>query len=171
MSEARWYRVTDPLSPLCGCDVRGREHLDYFLIDAVRRIDIFVGDRPFQRVAPTGQDLGLMIRSIQLIESPLQDDIVELATDTPYGKFVWENEFTRPDGASLHVVEFERKRQIALRFRGHVLKSVTSSVHGHHGANDTKNESHFDVSDIIDGFNDVVISLEDVQLMMEGFGA
>lgn len=120
-----WYRVNDPLSPLSGCDVRlGPDRLDfhrrsdgallYAIIVAVRRVDVFQGDRPYQRVSALGQDLGLMIATDRLIESPIQDDVVEIATDRPYGACVEERDHERSDGLRLRVVQYELMAQVAL---------------------------------------------------------
>jgi hypothetical protein len=82
----------------------------------MRRVDIFVGDRPFQLVAPAGETLGLMIDVSHLEPSPLQDDIVELSTDLPYGEFLEEVEDgpRGDDGAKLTCVAFESLYQVAL---------------------------------------------------------
>ena len=119
MSE-KWYRVSDPISPLYGCDVKGYEIDSMFgpddgmVLCALRRIDIFKGDRPFQLVAPVGEDLGIIISCDQLCLSPLQDDIVELATDLPYGRFLEESELFVSD-LVLNIVTYERAHQVALR--------------------------------------------------------
>jgi len=137
-----WYRVNDPLSPLSGCDVRGRlanfeeaawENLSagsFLIIDAVRRVDVFQGDRPYQRVAADGQNLGLLIAESQLVESPIQDDVVEIATDRPYGAVVEERDHDRSDGLALRVVEYESMAQVALddTSSGTVLGSATVSL-------------------------------------------
>lgn len=134
MEDKKWYRVTDPLSPLHGCDVRGEPRnlvnidmsFDRFLIvEALRRVDIFAGDRPFQLIAPDGKSLGMMIEWAQLAESPLQDDIVELATDLPYGACLDEYEAERGDEVRLHVATFERAAQVALTHKGKLLRSET----------------------------------------------
>lgn len=126
-TEVKWYRVIDPLSPLYGCDVRGwRKPVgnnemtiqDFMVIEAMRRVDIFVGDRPFQLVAPDGEMLGLLIDWTQLEPSPLQDEIVELATDMPYGEFLEEVELNREDGCVLHLSAYERLYQVALLVPG-----------------------------------------------------
>lgn len=122
-TEVKWYRVIDPLSPLYGCDVRGwkknigSNDLSYdemLVVCAMRRIDVFVGDRPFQLIAPEGENLGLLIVLQCLEPSPLQDDVVELTTDIPYGEFLEEVEVSRDDGCVLHIVAFERAFQVAL---------------------------------------------------------
>ncbi len=120
MGEVKWYRVIDPLSPLYGCDVRGYSAEcvfgpdDGLVIKAMRRVDIFVGDRPFQLIAPQGETLGLVIDSRQLEPSPLQDETVELATDLPYGEFLEEVEDERGDRLRLHSVAYENAYQVAL---------------------------------------------------------
>lgn len=139
VEEKKWYRVTDPLSPLFGCDVRGWVSEaaigpdNALVVEAMRRIDVFVGDRPFQLVATPGENLGLAVRTDQLEESPLQDDIIELTTDSPYGKCVDEEEATRADDLNLHVTTYERAIQVALRrvlhtrlgVRLELLKTIT----------------------------------------------
>ncbi len=123
MSEEKkkWYRVTDPLSPLHGCDVTGRQAVDamhnrdLLLITGVRRVDVFVGDRPFQRIAGGTGDLGLLIDAAQLEESLIQDEVVELSRDKPYGIFLNESNMTRnTDGHTLRIVQYERATQVAL---------------------------------------------------------
>lgn len=119
-----WYRVNDPLNPLSGCDVRGEELSMYdkdgeplgrfLIIAAARRVDVFMGDRPYQRVAADGQSLGLLVDSSQLVASPIQDDVVEIATDRPYGACVEERDHDRSDGLRLRVVEYELMGQVAL---------------------------------------------------------
>lgn len=122
MSDVRWFRVIDPLSPLYGCDVRGFKKpvgnsamtvQDFLVIEAMRRVDIFVGDRPFQLVAPSGECLGLLIDWTQLEPSPIQDEIVELSTDLPYGEFL-EEVLDEREGLQLHCVAYERAYQVAL---------------------------------------------------------
>lgn len=133
MSE--WFRVNDPLSPLHGCDVRGSEAVDeneeslgFLMIEALRRVDIFVGDRPHQLVAPEDGNLGLMIDMNQLIESPIQDDIVELVTDRPFGKCVEEYQLDRADGVALRIARFEGAIQVALDdVGGRLVRSVVFS--------------------------------------------
>ena len=123
----KWFRVIDPLSPLYGCDVRVAPDglslvkpddfstRSFATIQALRRVDVFVGDRPFQLVAKDGEDLGLMIERSQLETSPLQNETVETGTDRPHGLCIDESEMTRADGVTLHVVNYERATQIALR--------------------------------------------------------
>ena len=125
-TKSKWWRVIDPISPLYGCDVRGdlmfmseTSSHEYIFIEAMRRIDIFVGDRPFQLIAPSGEDLGLLINSKQLQLSPLQDDLIELSTDPPYGEFLEELELSRGDvdNCILHLVAYEKLYQVALLSR------------------------------------------------------
>ncbi len=123
----KWFRVTDPLSPLFGCDVQTWSvglH-DWPLVVALRRVDIFVGDRPFQLVAKSGEDLGLQINPDILTESPMQDDIVELGTDMPYGKVLVELEKTRADGLTLNFVTYERAGQVSIISTGKVAAKKT----------------------------------------------
>lgn len=122
-----WFRVNEPLSPLHGCDVKGQFRDDLkteLLICAVRRVDIFMGDRPFQLVAAEGSDLGLWIRANQLEPSRIQDEIVELSTTAPYGKFIKEQTISGKDQANLTVVEYEDGFQIALIYYGVLIGSV-----------------------------------------------
>jgi hypothetical protein len=114
--EVKWFRVVDPLSPLFGSDVRCASEEDgWMLIDGLRRVDIFMGDRPFQLLAPEGEDLGLRIDSDCLRESHVQDDVVELVTDRPFGISIDEGEMTRDDGLTLTIARFERAVQVALK--------------------------------------------------------
>lgn len=123
MSEKKWYRVSDTLNPLHGCDVTGREknvgHSDgtmteMFVITALRRVDIFVGDRPFQLVAKDGEYLGLLVDKAHLVDSPFQDEIMEVGDDRPFGICLDESEMTREDGVMLRVARYEKAVQIAL---------------------------------------------------------
>lgn len=116
-----WYRVNDPLNPLCGSDVLTGEvgrieggSRKFWEVIAIRRVDVFVGDRPYQLVAPAGGSLGIMVASDGLVESPIQDEVVEIATDRPYGKCVEERDLDRSDGVRLRVVEYEQMGQVAL---------------------------------------------------------
>ncbi len=126
VAEKKWYRVIDPLNPLFGCDVllSGRavwniewafdEDVKFYQVIAMRRVDVFVGDRPFQLVAKEGEDLGLMISSCCIASSPIQDETVELTTDRPYGLCIDESEMTRRDGYTLRVARYEQATQVAL---------------------------------------------------------
>lgn len=125
----KWYRVVDPLNPLYGCDVRciiepDMDTTGYSTINAMRRVDIFVGDRPFQLIAQPGKDLGLMVFRDHLEESPVQDEIVELGTDYPYGKCQGEMNLTRGDDLAVNVAKYESTNQVALLKGGKLLKSV-----------------------------------------------
>lgn len=115
--EKKWYRVIDPLNPLCGCDVMIAEltkQPGFFAVTALRRLDIFVGDRPFQLVAKEGEQLGVMVNFDHLQESPLQNEIVETGTDRPHGRCLDESEMTRKDGVTLRIARYERATQIAV---------------------------------------------------------
>jgi hypothetical protein len=119
--DVKWYRVVDPLSPLCGCDVRlglfrllAQGGVEWGRVEAMRKVDVFVGDRPFQLVAKEGEDLGLMINLDQLAESPFQADVMEIGRDRPHGICLDESEMTRADGVTLRVARYERAVQIAL---------------------------------------------------------
>lgn len=120
--DVKWFRVTDPLSPLFGCDVDGYlldkafgNGRDGFVVTGLRRVDIFMGDRPFQLVAKDDEDLGIMVDAAMLKESAIQDDIVELVTDRPFGIAIDEGEMTRDDGLTLSIARFERAVQIAMQ--------------------------------------------------------
>lgn len=125
--ERKWYRVIDPLSPLYGCDVLlSGEHVRsiawafdpedeaFYRIVAMRRMDVIMGDRPFQLVAKKGEDLGLLISNACISSSPIQDEIIETGTDRPYGICINEGEMTRGDGYTLRVAQYEKATQIAL---------------------------------------------------------
>jgi len=116
--EKKWYRVVDPINPLFGCDVTGLIDEDslpgYLQVTAMRRVDIFVGDRPFQLVAQEGEGLGVMVDVDHLADSLLQDETVELTTERPYGRCIDESEMTRKDGVTLHIARYESSTQIAV---------------------------------------------------------
>lgn len=128
-----WFRVSDPLSPLHGCDVRlGPETYSrpsgpvFQPVVAARRVDVFQGDRPYQRVAPAGQDLGIMVSVDSLRASPIQEDVIELATDRPYGDLIEEYQLDRSDGIALRVVVFTEAIQAALSDEdGSLVRSLT----------------------------------------------
>lgn len=131
--EKKWYRVVDPISPLYGCDVHGCKHSlmlmrDRLVIDAMRRVDMFIGDRPFQLVAPPGEDLGLLIKFDQLNESPLQDEIIELTTTRPFGLCLSESEVQRADGYMMRMAQYERLSQVAIEAEnGDLVATATCS--------------------------------------------
>lgn len=130
MSSVKWWRVVDPLNPLNGCDVRiGRDedetyfriatfdddvggHAVFASVTAIRRLDVLVGNRPFQLVNPEG-DLGILVDKTHLEESPIQDDIVEIEYDRPHGKCLSEEVISTGDGDELRVVDYENAIQIA----------------------------------------------------------
>lgn len=137
----KWFRVIDPLSPLYGCDIRlglglARVNPDDFsvksfgVVVAMRRVDVFVGDRPFQLIAKEGEDLGLMIDKSQLEDSPLQDETVETGTDRPHGLCIDESEMTRGDGVTLRVARYERAVQIAVEDSEGELRATNTAVGG-----------------------------------------
>lgn len=123
----KWFRVNDQLSPLCGCDVTGIEAEGWLSITALRRVDIFVGDRPFQLVAKEGEHLGLLIDTDQLVDSPFQDDVMVVGDDRPFGLCLNESEMTRKDGCTMFVARYERATQIALRSNGKLLATKTDT--------------------------------------------
>ncbi len=131
----KWYRVVDPLSPLCGCDVRlglfrmlGRGGSEWGRVEAMRKVDVFVGDRPFQLVAKDGEDLGLMINMDQLDESPFQADVMEIGRDRPHGLCINESEMTRQDGVTLRIARYERATQIAIEDSEDCLLATSTEV-------------------------------------------
>ena len=118
MSEKKWYRVVDPLSPLFGCDVQGETYdaaHQLMVIRALRRVDIFVGDRPFQLVSPKTEKLGLglIISTSQLDDSPMQESVIEIGNDRPFGLCTDESELTRRDGYTLRIARYEHATQVA----------------------------------------------------------
>lgn len=131
VEKAKWYRVIDPLNPLYGCDVEGAESLSaegWLRVQAMRRVDIFVGDRPFQLVAPEKGCLGVLIDMDHLEASPIQDEVVETGTDRPHGLCLDESEMTRQDGVTLRIARYERATQIALEdSEGELLATATES--------------------------------------------
>lgn len=143
MEEMKWFRVVDPLSPLYGCDVRGWESEaafgpdDALIVTAMRRVDVFVGNRPFQLVAKQGEDLGLAVRTSQLDVSPVQDEIIETGTDRPHGLCLDESEMTRLDGVTLRVARYERATQIALEDPDGVLVATATESGEARGAWET----------------------------------
>lgn len=142
MEEKKWYRVIDPLSPLYGCDVLTESSLTavnhkdfttrkFLMVKALRRVDVFVGDRPFQLIAKDGDDLGLMVDRAVLEDSPIQDETVETGTDRPHGICLDESEMTRVDGHKLKIVKYEKAIQIALLdHNGKLLATNTDSSDG-----------------------------------------
>ena len=112
-----WYRVVDPQSPLFGCDVKGwiSEAAigadDALVIQAMRRIDMVVGDRPYQMIASDGENLGLAIRTDQLEVSAVQDDLIEMTRTHPYGEIISEKKLG--DEISLTLVLYGRALQAA----------------------------------------------------------
>lgn len=134
----KWYRVIDPLNPLYGADVMTGGYTDviegdddrevrYYDVEALRRMDMFFGDRPFQLVAKKGSNLGLMIHEDAIVESPMQSDVVVTGTDRPHGICLNESDMKRKDGCSLQIVKYERATQIALRDGND--KFVATSTH------------------------------------------
>ena len=135
IEDDKWYRVTERMSPLCGCDVLGEialdefgEQLGFLLICKLRRVDVFVGDRPFQLVASPNESLGLLIDYSHLDESPLQEDIIEMSVSSPYGKCLNEDEYTRPDGLILRVVTYSKAVQVALEDPGSGLIAAETFI-------------------------------------------
>lgn len=115
MSSVKWWRVVDPLNPLSGCDVLIDEQVDcsdMHPVKALRRLDVLVGNRPFQLVNPEG-DIGIAVSAAHLQASPVQDDVVEIEYDRPHGKCLSEVTIPSGDGEELRVVEYENAIQVA----------------------------------------------------------
>lgn len=127
----KWWRVVDPLNPLCGCDVRLGTDDDevynkiaefsteedgttgeYVSVTALRKLDVLVGNRPFQLVNRDG-DIGLLIDRSHIEPSPVQDDVVEIGYDLPNGRCVDETVIEGIDGDVLRVATYERAIQVA----------------------------------------------------------
>jgi hypothetical protein len=165
MTEKKWYRVIDPINPLYGCDVNGtplefpEEFRGLMDVRALRRVDIFVGDRPFQLVAPEGETLGLLISTEHLGECPMQDEIVELVTDRPYGKCLNESQMKRPDGCTFSVAEYEHAVQAA------ILSSNSSVVATRTLFHTTDKRSSFD--GVIDMFA-AGVDVYEIKVFMQG---
>lgn len=105
-----WYRLIDRAHPLWGLEVCGRlvlgnlyrrgtdlledeENFEAIEVTAVRRLDVFVGDKVLQVPEVRG-----MYLSCKLLErSPVQED-VELSFDSPYGKCLVESSRLVEDG-------------------------------------------------------------------------
>jgi hypothetical protein len=99
------------------------------IVIALRRVDVFVGDRPFQLVAREGEDLGIAVRTDQLDESPLQDETIETGTDRPHGLCIDESEMSRDDGSTLRIARYERATQIAVEdSNGDLLATRTETA-------------------------------------------
>jgi hypothetical protein len=126
-----WFRVIDPLSPLFGCDVKlgFSRMLNFTSIIAMRRIDVFVGDRPFQLIAPENETLGLFIDVNQLEASPFQNETMEMSTSIPYGACIQEYETARTESDEsetvLHIVYYDNATQVALKDGSGVLSKNT----------------------------------------------
>lgn len=111
LDEKKWYRVCEPLNPLNGCDVKIRDDgTGLVCLCALRRVDVFVGDRPYQLRG----DLGIWIREEHLKESPIQDDIMEMATDNPYGPFVGESR-SYDNPLEMHIARYQSAIVVSLR--------------------------------------------------------
>lgn len=123
MSSVKWWRVVDPLNPLSGCDVKIDElsidRSGMHVVRALRRLDLLVGDRTYQLVNP-GDDpsgIGIAVDKAHLQPSPVQDDVVEIEYDRPFGKCLSEDVIGAPsfayDGAELRVAKYENAIQVA----------------------------------------------------------
>jgi hypothetical protein len=142
MVEAKkWYRVIDPLSPLYGSDVllsgeavwnvawATDEDEKFYQVIGIRRVDVFLGDRPFQLMAKDGDDLGFLISNTRIASSPIQDNVVVTGTDRPHGICIDETEMTRQDGTTLRIARYERATQIAVEDNnGDLMATHTDST-------------------------------------------
>lgn len=115
LEHGRWYRVQGNIgNPLNGCDVQVYDDPSDsagipLLVLALRRIDMIIGDRPYQLRDPDG--LGVYIDRYSLVDSPIQDDVVEIATDSPYGKFIDSNIFPLGKDGLITMARYERAVQ------------------------------------------------------------
>lgn len=115
-----WYRVVDRAHPLWGLEVCGDLDNDDPVTDgcdepllhvlAVRRLDVFVGDRAFQIPRVKGMYLSLEILEL----SPVQDDVIELDTSSPYGKCLVEGTLAPQKGFLLTYALYERAVTVSL---------------------------------------------------------
>lgn len=114
-SVAMWYRVMDPLNPLCGADVLIEDEGDngFCVVTALRRLDVLMGNRTFQLRVPEGQHLGISVLAEHLVESPIQDDVIEIAYDYPNGKCLSEATLDTGDTDELRIARYERAIQVA----------------------------------------------------------
>lgn len=140
MEEKKWYRVVDPLNPLHDCDVllsgqivrniawADDEDEKFCRVIAMRRVDVFVGDRPFQLFAKEGEDLGLLISNACIASSPFQDEVMVTGTDRPFGLCLDESEMTREDGVMLRVARYEKAIQIALTGADGVFRATSTQT-------------------------------------------
>lgn len=156
IEEGKWYRVVERLSPLCGCDVRVEVtgKYDWPLIVALRRVDVFAGDRPYQLVAAEGENLGIAVDPDDLELAPIQDDIVELTTRSPYGECLEESELIR-EGSNLvlRCAFYERASQISLEAQGTGVLASRTFLAEDHGER---------VAELADLFADVSVEADDV---------
>lgn len=120
-----WKRINDPLSPLFGADVRGLEikveenyythNSDkWFLVTHLRRLDLIVGNKPFQLSGGDDGHIGMIISCDFLIDSPVNEDTIEFDSLPPYGKFLGERLEKRLDGLRLESARFENSVQASL---------------------------------------------------------
>lgn len=124
-----WYRVVDRAHPLWGLEVCGDLNNQEVVLDgsddalldvkSVRRLEVFVGDRPMQISRVRGMWLSMDI----LEESPIQED-VQLEVGPPYGKCLEEDSMEigsilRTDGLGTNAVKvtvalYERAATVAV---------------------------------------------------------
>lgn len=118
-----WYRVVEATNPLSGCDVLCDEEMFsksyYCPVYGVRRIDVFVGDRPFQMVsADPSVDMGIAIHAGHMKLSSIQHRSITLSTDRPNGLCILEKEWE--DGKRIvRYAEYENGRsQVSVSIDG-----------------------------------------------------
>lgn len=114
MSSVKWWRVIDPLNPLCGCDVMIEDlthEAGFFAVKGLRRMDVLMGDRPFQLINKDG-NVGVMVNFEHLVPSPIQDDVVEIGYDYPNGKCL-DEELLCVEEVELRIVRYENAIQVA----------------------------------------------------------
>ena len=162
-SSVKWWRVVDPLNPLCGCDVKGWDSEavfgpdDALAVTALRRLDVLVGDRPFQLVAAEGEHLGVAVLREHLEPSPVQDDRIEIGYDNPHGRCLSEVSIPGPDGDELRVARYERAIQVAYgEMEGELY--ATATIRG--SDRDTR------LSNVIAAFSDGTVDVDDLKQMI-----
>lgn len=119
MEEQKWWRVVAPDNILFGADVRGNVipaddgcEVATLFVRAIRRVDMIVGDRPFQ-VQNLGTGIMIEVNMDNLELSPVQDEVVEISRKSPHGEF--QHETTETNGnRHLTIVWYEDAIQIAV---------------------------------------------------------
>lgn len=134
MEEQKWWRVVAPDNILFGADVRGNVipaddgcEVATLFVRAIRRVDMIVGDRPFQ-VQNLGTGIMIEVNMDNLELSPVQDEVVEISRKTPYGSFVAETGETNGN-KHLTKVWYENAVQIAVtEERGHTEETLATNT-------------------------------------------